>query len=249
MHEALAALAHDYNTSVLGLRLGTDLTVIVFGQELVKQVFSSEEYDGRPDSFFTRLRGMGQRKGITFTDGRFWQEQRSFAVRHLRQVGFGKELMEGKIMDELHELLHLFGESSAVGRDVSMGVTFAPSVLNVLWVLTTGDKFSSRDDPNLHRLQQLFTARAKAFDLTGGSLNQFPWMRFLAPERIGYNVILRLNADLKDMFMMSIKQHQKSYDSDTTNDLIDAFLHEMEARKGDKTSTFTGKYASHLEII
>lgn len=63
MHEALAALAHDYNTSVLGLRLGTDLTVIVFGQELVKQVFSSEEYDGRPDSFFTRLRGMGQRKG------------------------------------------------------------------------------------------------------------------------------------------------------------------------------------------
>lgn len=113
-------------------------------------------------------------------------------------------------MDELHELLHLFGESSAVGRDVSMGVTFAPSVLNVLWVLTTGDKFSSRDDPNLHRLQQLFTARAKAFDLTGGSLNQFPWMRFLAPERIGYNVILRLNADLKDMFMVRNGQYNYS---------------------------------------
>jgi hypothetical protein len=110
--------------------------------------------------------------------------------------------MEDMIMDELQELVRLFGESSTAGRAVSMGPTFAPSVLNVLWVLTTGTRFSSRDDPRLLRLLQILKARSKAFDMAGGTLNQFPWMRFLAPERTGYNLILRLNSDLKDIFMV-----------------------------------------------
>jgi hypothetical protein len=120
----------------------------------------------------------------------------------LRQVGFGKEVMEDMIMDELRELVRLFGDASNEGREVSMGPTFAPSVLNVLWVLTTGTSFSSRDDPRLHRLLQILKARSKAFDMAGGTLNQFPWTRFLAPERSGYNLILRLNSDLKDIFMV-----------------------------------------------
>jgi hypothetical protein len=62
-HEALAALAREHDTPVLGLRLGIDLTVFVFGHELVKEVFTREEFDGRPDSFFIRLRGMGARNG------------------------------------------------------------------------------------------------------------------------------------------------------------------------------------------
>ncbi|PNF29827.1 hypothetical protein B7P43_G09526 [Cryptotermes secundus] len=239
MHEAVAALAREHDTPVLGLKLGADLTIVVFGHELVKQVFVREEFDGRPDTFFIRLRAMGGRRGITFTDGKFWHEQRSFAVRHLRQVGFGKELMEDMIMDELQELVRLFGESSQAGRSVSMGPTFAPSVLNVLWVLTTGASFSSRDDPRLHRLLHVLKARAKAFDMAGGTLNQFPWMRFLAPERTGHNLILRLNSDLKDIFMASILEHQKGYSPDKTNDLIDAFLHEMETRKAVETSSFT----------
>jgi hypothetical protein len=64
--------------------------------------------------------------GITFTDGSYWSEQRSFAVRHLRHVGFGKELKEDLIMEELKDLVRLFGESFAAGRAVSMGLTFAP---------------------------------------------------------------------------------------------------------------------------
>jgi hypothetical protein len=63
LHEAIAALAREHNTHVLGLRMGTDLTIVVFGHELVKEVFTREEFDGRPDSFFIRLRGMGGRRG------------------------------------------------------------------------------------------------------------------------------------------------------------------------------------------
>lgn len=35
------------------------------------------------------------------TDGDFWQEQRNFAMRHLRNLGFGKSHMESLIIEEL----------------------------------------------------------------------------------------------------------------------------------------------------
>ena len=63
MHEAVATLAREHDTPVLGLKLGADLTIVVFGHELVKQVFVREEFDGRPDTFFIRLRAMGGRRG------------------------------------------------------------------------------------------------------------------------------------------------------------------------------------------
>jgi hypothetical protein len=49
---------------------------------------------------------------------------------------------------------------------------------------------------------QLMSRRAKAFDMSGGVLNQFPWLRFLAPEWSGYNIIRRINAQLKAMIMV-----------------------------------------------
>jgi hypothetical protein len=144
--------------------------------------------------------------GITFTDGRFWQEHRSFAVRHLRRIGLGKELMEDMIVDELQELIRLFGEFSSAGLSVSMGPSFAPSVLNIILLLITGGSFASRDDPRLHRLLKIIEERSKVFDMAGGILNQFPWVRFFAPDWCGYNLILRLNSELKKIFMVSNTQ-------------------------------------------
>lgn len=53
----------DMFGSVVGLRLGRDLIVIVSGYELVKQVSTREDFDGRPDGFFFRLRSFGERLG------------------------------------------------------------------------------------------------------------------------------------------------------------------------------------------
>jgi hypothetical protein len=132
-----------------------------------------------------------------------WHEQRSFAVRHLKQVGYGKQVMEDMITKEVMDLVEtLRKEGSGGRREISVGRYVTPCVLNVLWVLVTGSRFSSWDDPRLQRLMQLMSRRAKAFDMSGGTLNQFPWLRFLAPEWSGYNIIMRINAELKEMIMV-----------------------------------------------
>jgi len=45
-------------------------------------------------------------RGILFCDGdHTWNEQRRFALRNLRDFGFGKESMEVLLINELQELI------------------------------------------------------------------------------------------------------------------------------------------------
>ncbi|KAJ9576498.1 hypothetical protein L9F63_025608 [Diploptera punctata] len=242
MHLAVAEMTRQYKSPVIGLKLGSERTIIVTTYDAVQQVHTREEYEGRPYNFFIKLRSMGARRGITFTEGEVWHEQRSFAVRHLKQVGYGKQLMEDMIIKEVWDLLDTLGKEGKSGSsEVTVGRYVTPCVLNVLWVLVTGSRFSSWDDPRLQQLMQLMSMRAKAFDMSGGLLNQFPWLRFLAPEWSGYNIILRINAQLKNIIMGSINDHYNKYDPNVTGDLVDAYLHEIEARKHLESSNFTNE--------
>lgn len=63
---AFDELAKRHNTNVLGLKLGRELVVVAFSYEVVRKVLTREEYEGRPDNFFIRLRTMGTRKGNEF---------------------------------------------------------------------------------------------------------------------------------------------------------------------------------------
>jgi hypothetical protein len=66
-HNVFLWLSERYKSPVIGLRLGTQLVVAVSGYEAVRQIFTREEFEGRPDTFFIRMRSMGTRKG-NFSD-------------------------------------------------------------------------------------------------------------------------------------------------------------------------------------
>lgn len=63
MHLAVAHMAEQYNSPVVGLKLGNERTIVVLTHEVVHQVHTQEEYEGRPYNFFIKLRCMGARKG------------------------------------------------------------------------------------------------------------------------------------------------------------------------------------------
>lgn len=141
--------------------------------------------------------------GITFTEGQVWREQRTFAVRHLRQLGYGKHVMDSMIMQEVVGLVGTLAIEGSGGRsEVSVGRYVTPCALNVLWMLVTGSRFSSWNDPRLQHVIQLMSQRARAFDVSGGILNLFPWIRFFAPDWSGYRIITRINAELKGIIMV-----------------------------------------------
>ncbi|KAG5896791.1 hypothetical protein JTB14_008367 [Gonioctena quinquepunctata] len=233
-HLALSKLSEIYKSNVIGLKLGSKHIIAVFSYELVKTVLTSEEYEGRPDDFFTRLRTMGVRKGIVGTDGDLWRIQRSFIAVHLHKLGFSKESMEIEIQKEVTELLNILGKSG--NEEMQIKYILPISVLNILWAFVSASKLPF--DIRLAKLLEILDRRGKAFDMSGGTLNILPWLRYIAPEKTGYNLIVRLNNELQAMLMEPIEEHFETWTEGRNDDLMYSFITEMNKDQGDDT-TFT----------
>ncbi|XP_070508543.1 probable cytochrome P450 305a1, partial [Chironomus tepperi] len=240
-HKAFNVLAKEFNSPIFSLKLGSEYVVVVMTYPFVKEIYSREEFEGRPDNFFLRLRTMGTRLGITCTDEKFWSEQRSFVVRQLRNIGYGKSIMQERINDEMNEILDILRNSNEKPVWPGGSNLLATSVINILWTFTTGTKID-RNDERLVKFFDLLQRRSKAFDMSGGWLTQMPWLRFIAPEATGYNLINDLNSKFYAFFMEFVDEHLRTYSDDKSNDdLIYAFLKEMKEREGQADSTFTIK--------
>ncbi|KMQ93082.1 putative cytochrome p450 305a1-like protein [Lasius niger] len=115
----------------------------------------------------------------------------------------------------------------------------APTVINVLWTLITGKRLS--EDQRLQHFLDLMNRRSQIFDMSGGILSTFPWLRFLLPEKSGYRILVTLNNELKSLLMETINEHKQRYVKGKEEDFIDAFLQEMFTQKerGDKNSVFS----------
>ncbi|KAK9500285.1 hypothetical protein O3M35_001573 [Rhynocoris fuscipes] len=233
LHNALMQLCTKYRSDIIGFNLSGKYVVAIQNDELCDEALLKDELLGRPDSFFIKLRSMGTNKGITMTNGDLWQEQRAFAMKHLRNLGFGKKIMENLIKEEIQMCIENI-ESDSI--NVNFKATISKCVVNVLWAFVTGSRFQR--DELLDELISIMTERSKAFDMAGGMLSQFPWIRFIAPEASGYNLIKKLNYKLKCIISGTIEEHKKTYSQNITRDFIDAFLHEMyKTRNGPTTFT------------
>ncbi|XP_011861104.1 PREDICTED: probable cytochrome P450 305a1 [Vollenhovia emeryi] len=236
-HIAFLELSKIYNSGIISLRLGSNSMLIVSDSKLIHDICLNEKYDGRPWNEFTKLRNMGLRKGITLNDGAEWKELRGWTVRTLRSVGFAKRAMMDLLVDEMTLILQRLAD----GGVRQIRPVIAPAVINVLWMLVTGRK-PSENLPRLQKFIDLLDRRAQQFDMTGGILSTFPWIRYIAPEMSGYNILVTLNNELKSFLMDTINEHKERYVKGNETDFIDMFLYEMynsEAQRDKVSAVFS----------
>ncbi|CAG9771581.1 unnamed protein product, partial [Ceutorhynchus assimilis] len=232
-HLAFEELSRRYDTNVVGLKLGQERIVCACSYQSVKQVMTSDEFLGRPDNFFFRLRTMGARLGITGTDGDLWKNQRAFLTSHLRALGFGKDYMEKMVKAEVEHFISLF-ENREEGLDLAAALPI--SVLNILWNLICGQGLE--DNYQVGQFLELLKKRTTAFDAAGGTLNNYPWLRFIIPEKSGYNLLGIINFEITDFISQAVNEHKANWTEDRTDDFIYAFLREIK-RLDKKESYFT----------
>jgi methyl farnesoate epoxidase/farnesoate epoxidase len=71
--------------------------------------------------------------------GEAWKEQRRFALKHLRDLGFGKSsMMEEIIREEFVQLAEKFRENG--GKEVDSHQLFNLTVVNVIWGIVAGKR-------------------------------------------------------------------------------------------------------------
>lgn len=73
-------------------------------------MLNNQAFDGRPNLMLSQIRDPElMPRGIFFTEGPYWKEQRRFALRHLRDYGFGRRFTEFELEynDEIITLIDI----------------------------------------------------------------------------------------------------------------------------------------------
>ncbi|XP_050521557.1 methyl farnesoate epoxidase-like isoform X3 [Daktulosphaira vitifoliae] len=221
---------------VFSVKLGRIEAVVVTGYDAVRQVLCKDDFDGRPDGFFFRFRAFYKRLGIVFVDGPMWTEQRKFCMQHLRKMGFGSISMEKLINEEVNNLLlDLIRRSDNGNKPIDVNGLFDVSVLNGLWAMLAGQRFGLYDS-KLAKLMELTHVSFRMLDMSGGILNQMPFIRFLAPKCSGYRDIKHILHEFYTFLKASVEDHKHRVNDE--EDLICAFLKEIEKNK-ESTKSFS----------
>ncbi|CAG7733123.1 unnamed protein product [Allacma fusca] len=210
-------------------------TVVLSDVELAKKAYQLPTLQGRPRIEMMEFEGV--RHGIMLTSGQEWQEQRRFTLRHLRDFGFGKNYMEGLILEEVDELIEWL--KSQEGKPVSINRKFYLAVINSLWTILAGKRFS-HTDPKLEKVFELLI-------MSGRSINPvfimfMPRLSKLVPNLSGWNKIQDLIKSSRHIVTDPVKEHTEEFTPDrkeNPRDFIDAYLGEIE-KTTDPNSSFYG---------
>lgn len=234
---AFRKLGEKYKTKIIGLHLASFPAVVVNDPVLIKEVLNREEFDGRMDIILFRLRSFWKKLGIFFTDTYFWQEQRRFSLRYLRDFGFGRRdnTLEGVLSDEIKEMLDMrmngpkypFEKEIVKGDLVNMPYFFTvPFINGVLQVLSknTLPRAEYEELWSLARGTLLFQRNSNDI---GGALSLTPWLKHVLPNYSGYNSLVKGNAFLLDFFTKLVDQARNTHDGSYDRHFLDMYLRKM----------------------
>ena len=85
--------------------------------------------------------------------GDFWEEQRRFSHRNMRELGFGKSSIEDQMMEEINDLISEMSETAKSNAEhvVEFNDIFKLSIVNIVWGIV-GLKCYRRSDPTFKKL-------------------------------------------------------------------------------------------------
>lgn len=223
---------------VLGLRIGQDKQVICHSAEAIKQMLTEDDISGRPNGFFYQARTWEKRRGLLFTDEEFWHEQRRFVVRQLREFGFGRRDMGELLEEEAQDLVKNIQERMSGGTSIKleMNDVFNISVLNALWTMLAGTRYSPVDK-TLKTLQNLLTDLFKSIDIVGCLFSQYPVLRFVAPEFSGYTRYIQTHEEIWKFLRSELEHHKKTIKYGEPRDLMDVYLETLNS--SEKSDSFS----------
>ena len=222
---------------VFGFYIGYGKFIVLSDFALVKEAFKSEHLADRPPfKPFNEFReghknpGLsGSTPGLAQSNGIYWQEQRRFALRNLRDLGFGKTSMNDLLQEEAMKLCSLLGAKEDM--DLDLTTMLNRSIVNAVWFIISGEKMEL-EDPRLNELVSLINA-------FGANVNLSSPLTFMLPHpSMAKLPILRsiMNFDLiKDAFesvnkyiQQTVRCHQQNSDLDNPQDFIDVYLKRMQ---------------------
>uniref|UniRef100_A0AC35TUS4 CYtochrome P450 family n=1 Tax=Rhabditophanes sp. KR3021 TaxID=114890 RepID=A0AC35TUS4_9BILA len=155
--------------------------VVLNDYESIKEsmVKNAECFAGRPTAYPEKFYQMEDGKGVLFSSGENWKNQRRIAIQILRDFGFGNQVLENKIHDGIDDLFHHIDSIKHEGVDFRW--PFQICVANVISSILFGYKCSYDNTDRLKVYTDVLDAatenfRASRYILLYQYFGKYPWI-------------------------------------------------------------------------
>ncbi|XP_048472472.1 cytochrome P450 2F2-like [Rhincodon typus] len=140
---SLMGLAEKYG-SVFSVEIGPQKAVVLSSYDAVNDalVKHADLFTGRPH--IPIFNEFSLRKGVIFSDGKLWQDNRKFVISALRDFGMGKKSIEDRITEEASFLVNVF--ESHKGQPFETAWILSSAVSNIICSMLFGDRFDYDDE-------------------------------------------------------------------------------------------------------
>ncbi|XP_036145097.1 probable cytochrome P450 304a1 isoform X2 [Monomorium pharaonis] len=183
--------------------------------------------------------------GIFFIDGPKWHEQRRFALRHMRDFGFGRrqEKLESEIMDEMSLLLDIMKNGSIYDQEKEIlkgNLALFPDILyassgNNIWNIMFGHRFDRSEHDTPRRLCRAAVMFQQANDTTGGAIFQRPFLKYFG-NMFGYKNHMKASNTMTNIIKKYLEDRKSFLSENDDQGFVDRYLKKLNEDKSDSFS-------------
>ena len=243
------ALRSKYG-NIFGLRIGPTPTVVIADFKTCVKVFKDANFSARP-TYLTEVMGSVMHRegdhpttnrGVVFSSGTSWDQQRKFVLKKLSQFGVGKSKLEDTVTEQVELLMKALRRDAKTGP-VKLGEKLSISLVNSIWSIVTGSQFEL-DDPLVHSIYKGIDAFIDQTRLIGIFM-VFPWLRHIISYLGG--ILDEMKTQVRDMMKAIVDDHELSFNDGSERDLVDSFIAKIKATEDSKSSFFGQRGRTNLE--
>lgn len=210
---------------LVGLRIGRERAVLVYGLQAIEEMYTRDELNGRPIGLLSTSRTGGTRRGILFTDSKFYQEQRKFVHTQLKKYGLRKEILMENVQREVRAVIDDIKRKMKDDGAITSDSLFGEQLLQTVWALLAGNE-GHLDDLEVSKLHRVMEDVSRSTSLSGTAFSNFPFLKYICPDYCGYNAYVRVNKTVMEFSSKLIQGLEKTRNPNPS--LIRDYLERMD---------------------
>ncbi len=241
---------HKKHGNLVGLSLGGTAAVSISDFETIQEVLAKDEYNVRPPAPGFEMYHRKSRRttpegtGLVFASGETYRRIHRFTLRYaqsqtayyligrmitncsraLKDFGFGKNSITGKIEDEVNDLIDRLEQKA--DRPLKIVDEFYVPVVGTLYGIIQGERI----DPTNPKFLKMFQDWQEGINMAGTPIGQMATANatlMAILETFSLLKIKRMFGLFYGYFDPIIKEHQNTLVKDQPRDFIDKYLTEI----------------------
>ncbi|KAK5640840.1 hypothetical protein RI129_009387 [Pyrocoelia pectoralis] len=202
--KAIQELSLQYG-SVVGARIGRRRTVFVCGVKTIKELYTTDELNGRPDDISTKSRTLGKRRGIVAVDSKIFLEQKRIVLKILKEHWFRREILGNVLEQEVRTIIADIEKKIVENPKMCVNNLFGVHVVTSLYSLLTGHE-TNNDNEDIKELNSAMESFSQNISLIGTVFTHFPFLRHICPDACGYNLYVNIHKRIITLLSKKVKE-------------------------------------------